>query len=197
MKKIVVAVALFISLIMLSACSSSPSEPQKEAAQLQSRAERMTVVNSGEPMKVLPAFTTFTWNDGYNHILSAVDNQQADALKSYIREQIITYLKTKGYRYQADPAQADVVLGFLFALQDAHVNKGIQSQFGSLPGMAKFDYKKGTFLLTVLDSELNKVYWRSAVQGFVDLEKERQAANNLPIQNILGIMMGGFPKAGR
>ena len=193
MKKIVVAVALFISWITLSGCSSSPSEPQREAVQLQP----MTVVNSGEPMKVLPAFTTFTWNDGYNHILSAVDNQQAYALKYYIREQIITYLKTKGYRYQADPAQADVVLGFLFALQDTRANRMIQSQFGSLPGMAKFGYKKGTLLITVLDSELKKVYWRSAVQGFVDLEKERQDANNLAMQNILEIMMGGFPKAGR
>ena len=193
MKKIAVTVSLLVSLFALAACSSSPSEPQIE----QVKVERMTVVSSAEPAEVLPAFTTFTWNDSYNPVLSAVNDKQKNAVKTYIRDEVITYLKTKGYRYQADPAQADMVIGFLFALEDARADKTIRSKFGYLPGMTKSGYKKGTFLLTVLDAQLKNVYWRSAVQGFVDLEKDRQNENGVRMQNILEIMMGGFPKAGR
>lgn len=196
MKKMAVTLACLISLVALGACSSSVQE-QTQQAKVQKKAERMTVVSSAEPAEVLPAFTTFTWNDGYNPVLSAVNDKQKNAVKTYIRDEVITYLKTKGYRYQADPDQADMVIGFLFALQDARADKTIRSKFGSLPGITKSGYKKGTFLLTVLDAQLKNVYWRSAVQGLVDLEKDRQDVNSVRMQNILEIMMGGFPKAGR
>ena len=197
MKKIALLVTLFISLLMLSGCSSSFEDSRIAQPELSAKPERMTVAYSAEAVKVLPAFTTFTWHEGYSAVLAVKNKQQAAAAQAYIKQQLITYLQTKGYRYQADPAQAEMVIGFLFAVNDARANKSIYSRFGTVPGMTQAAYKKGSFLLTVLDSELQKVYWRAALQGYGDLETESNAANSAPMQKILDIMLGGFPKAGR
>ncbi len=197
MKKIALTTALFISLLVLSACSHSPAEPPIAQSEVPAKPERMTVAYSAEPVKVLPAFTTFTWHGQYSPVLSANNKQQQAAVQADIKKQVITYLQTKGYRYQADPAQAEMVIGFLFAVNDARATKSIYDKFGTVPGMTQAVYKKGTFLLTVLDSELQKVYWRAALQGYSDLETKSSAANSARMQKILGIMLGGFPQAGR
>ena len=200
MKKIAVAVALLVTLVALAACSSSTQVPSQQDKEPES-SERIVVVSSASPADVLPAFTTFTWNDGYHSVLSAVNEQQEEAVKGYIREQIIAYLQTKGYRYQSDPGQADVVFGFLVALEDAVADKIMLNRFGLPPaqnqGRSVRGYQEGTLLLTVLDTGLQKVYWRSAVLGLVDLEKEQQDIYSDRMQRILEIMLGGFPKAGR
>lgn len=198
MNKIAVTAGLLISLVALAGCSSSVEAPLQQVAEPK-KAQRMRVVSSAKAADVLPAFSTFTWNEEYNYVLSAANDNQEEQVKAYIRSELLTYLKSKGYQYQPDPVQADVVIGFLFALDDAIAGKTVQEKFGLLPGLDKSrrGYGKGTLLLEVLDAELKKVYWRSALQGFVDLEKDRQDINGVRMQNILEIMLGGFPKAGR
>ncbi|MFT6986509.1 MAG: hypothetical protein ACJAT7_002350 [Psychromonas sp.] len=203
MNKIVLTLSLLISFIALSACSSSATQAQLEQAEAQQlKAQRMTVVSSAKPANVLPAFTSFTWNDQYTQVLSAVNSEKEDEIKDYIRSEVIAYLQTKGYQFQPDPLKADLVIGFLFALEDDMADKTIQEKFGLVPGVNKNvlsdpRYKKGTFLLAVLDAQLKKVYWRSAMQGFVDLEKDKNDKSVDRMQKILHLMMGDFPEAGR
>jgi len=202
MKNVISMVSFLGLFFLLSGCSHYEKEKQLEEAELQKTAQRMTVVSSGKPAEVLPAFTAFTWNDEYARVLSAVNGNNESEVKSYIKEEIIAYLKSKGYVYQSDPIQADVVIGFLFALEDDVADPLIQEKFGLLPGLNKdamegTRYSKGSFLLAVLDTDLKQVYWRSAMQGFVDLEKDKNDPKTDRMQAILRMMMGGFPKAGR
>lgn len=202
MNRIILSFNLFVALMVLSACTSSPSQEQLQQAEAQRAAQRMTMVSSGKPVDVLPAFTSFAWSEQYNRVLSAVNSDNQQAIKYYIRNELITYLQSKGYQYQPDPMQADVVIGFLFALEDDIADKTIQEKFGLVPGLKNHTqsvprYKKGTFLLAVLDADLKKVYWRSAMQGFVDLEKDKNDPNTDKMQKILQLMMGEFPEAGR
>ena len=202
MRKIVLWVSLFASLSMLFACSYSSEEEQLQLAETQSEVQRVTIVSSGEPANVLPAFTSFTWNEDYNKVLSAVDDSSEYEMKSYIRAQLIQYLATKGYVYQADPMQADVVVGFLFALETDVADELIQQRFGLLPGLNVDGiddprYEKGSLLLSVMSADLSAVYWRSALQGLVDLEKGINDPSNERMQSILSMMMGRFPQAGR
>lgn len=197
MKKIVPVCAMLISLLLITGCSSSLEQLPQER-----KANRMIVVSSDKPSKVLPAFKTFTWSDDYSRVLSAVNDQSKKEVKAYIRNEIIRYLKTKGYQYQADPIQADVTIGFLFALEDDLADQDIQDRFGLLPGanasgITDKRYEKGTFLLAVLDSKSKLIYWRSAMQGFVDFERDRTDDSIDHMQTVLSLMMGGFPKAGR
>ena len=116
MKKIVLLFTLIFVQIFLFGCSSQ--EKQLEAAKEESKTQRLTIVSSGKPSEVLPAFTTYTWSDEYNRVLSGVSGKSGDELQVYIRGEITTYLSTKGYEYRENPKQADVVIGFLFALEE-------------------------------------------------------------------------------
>jgi hypothetical protein len=194
MKKIAVTVTFLISLFVLAACSSS-TKVSSSRAEEQSKAQPMVVISSAEPVDVLPAFTTFTWNEQYSAVLSAADNTEKSAVKAFIRNELSTYLQSKGYRYQADANQADVVIGFLFASQDTVADTTMQARFGLLPSR-KRGYKEGTLLFTLLDSELQKVYWRSALPGGKGLKKEVDEQNRDYMQVILHAMLGGFPQAG-
>jgi hypothetical protein len=187
-------VGLLFAGLSLSGCSTSSSEAQLQPAEMQEKAERITLVSSANPKKVLPAFRDFTWGNEYNLVLSAVDSKSEYQLKAYIRSEIIRYLETKGYVY--------VVIGFLFALQDDVANADIQENFGLLPRLraAKVNllgYKQGTVMLNVLSADLKKVYWRSAMQGINDLDKIQEDKTGERLQSVLGIMMGDFPPAGR
>lgn len=202
MKKVISMVSFIGLFFLLSGCAHYEKEKQLEEVEQQKTAQRMTVVSSGKPASVLPAFTTFTWNDEYTRVLSAINGNNESEIKTYIKEEIITYLRSKGYVYQSDPIQADVVIGFLFALEDDAADQLIQEKFGLLPGLNKdvmkgTRYSKGSFLLALLDTDLKQVYWRSAMQGFVDLEKDKNDPETDRMQAILRMMMGDFPKAGR
>lgn len=197
MKKMLIMLSFIASFFVLTGCSSSVEEVEQER-----KASRMTVVSSAKPSDVLPAFKSFTWSDEYSHVLSAVNDDNENVIQLYIQNEIIRYLKTKGYVYQPDPIQADVVIGFLFALEDDLADQKIQDKFGLLPGINTSGitdkrYEKGSLLLAVLDTELQTIYWRSAMQGFVDFEKDKENQSTDNMQIVLGMMMGNFPEAGR
>lgn len=197
MKKVRLIFSFIACLFVIAGCSSTVEKTVQ-----QQKATQMVVVSSAKPADVLPAFNTFTWNAEYSRVLSAINDDSEKDIEQYIRSQIIHYLKTKGYQYEANPIQADIVIGFLFALEDDLADQKIQDKFGLLPGIntagiTNKRYEKGSFLLAVLDNKLDQVYWRSAMQGFVDFEKNRNDINSDKFQSILNMMMGGFPKAGR
>jgi len=194
MKKLFI---ICLSIFFLSSCTTVVSKKQSSV-----KAQRATIVSSGKPAKVLPAFTTFAWSNKYSQVLSAKDPKQKLQIKNHIQKQIIRYLKTKGYVYQPDPIQADVVIGFLFALNNDIADTDIQAKFGLLPGVSskgvdKNRYAKGTFILTILDNQLKIMYWRAAMQGFVDLDKDIGSSDGNRFQFILKQMMGEFPMAGQ
>ena len=199
MKKLYFLFVLVGMQLTLVGCSTQTT-PVKEI-QEQTEPQRLMIVSSGKPSKVLPAFTTYSWSEEYNQVLSSVVGQNKHEFKVYIREQLQAYLSTKGYEYRADPQQADVVVGFLFALENAIADQTIQERFGLLPGLKRTKandprYEKGSLLLTVLDNQQKTIYWRSAVQGFVDLEKDRVESGSSRIQGILNMMLRDFPEAG-
>ena len=194
MKKII---TFIISIFFLSACSHHTENEVSEV-----KAQRITIVSSASPKSALPAFTTFSWDEKYSKVLSATDAANEAEIKTHIKAGIIRYLATKGYVYQPDPIQADVIIGFLFALEDDIADKSIQRNFGMLPGVNSDgvdhkNYKKGSLLLAVLDNRLAHVYWRSAAQGFVDFKNDKSEPKIDRLQYIFSMMMGDFPKSGR
>jgi hypothetical protein len=197
MKKGYLLLGLGGLMLTLVGCTNQPSSANQEA-----QAQRVVLVSSGNPAAVLPAFTTYSWSNDYTAVLSRVGSINKKEFKSYTREQIQAYLSTKGYQYTPNPDQAEVVFGFLFALDDAVGNKTIEERFGLLPGIKRNNvseprYKKGSFLLAVLDNREQNVYWRSAVQGFVDIEKDQAEVKSNRMKAILSMMLGKFPEAGR
>ena len=193
-------VGFILSSLFLTGCNTTPTTAEK--VEQKQKSTRMTLVTSGKPADVLPAFTTFTWSDEYTRVLSAISDTTEKEIQEYLRNEIIINLNKKGYVYQPDPVKADVVIGFLFALEDDLADQKIQDKFGLLPGISSRKvsnarYEKGSLLLAVLDTDLDRVYWRSAMQGFVDFERDRVNDKTKHLQMVLGQMLSGFPEAGK
>ncbi|WP_413700288.1 DUF4136 domain-containing protein [Psychromonas sp. KJ10-10] len=197
MKNWLFTLSFMTCLTVLAGCSSSIDKVEQDVSE-----PKMMVVSSAKPSEVLPAFTTFTWSNEYSLVLSAKSDEDKRDVQQYIAGEIIRYLETKGYRYQADRLKADVTIGFLFSLEDNLANQSIQNKFGLLPNVIKSGvstkrYEKGSFLLMVLDDNLEQIYWRSGVQGFVGFEADKKSHTTNVMQIVLSLMMGDFPLAGR
>ena len=197
MKNWLLTLSFITSFFVLVGCSSSIEKVEQEVSE-----PKMMVVSSAKASEVLPAFKTFTWHNEYSLVLSASSNENKNDVQQYIAAEIIRYLETKGYHYQANPLEADVTIGFLFSLEDNLANQSIQNKFGLLPNVIKSGvttkrYEKGSFLLMVLDNNLEQVYWRSGVQGFVGFEADKKSHTTNVMQIVLSLMMGDFPLAGR
>jgi len=200
MKKTAFLITMFSFQLFLLGCAS---EPQKvDNIQVEVANQPLMMISSGKPSTLLPAFTTYTWSSQYNRILFGPIQGDETQLQTYIRSELISYLNSKGYVYQKNAQKADVIIGFVFALEDDVGNQNLQKKFGLLPGVIRQRnnqprYKKGSFILGVLDRESDKTYWRSAVTGFTEFEKDvaNKETSRLPL--ILKMMLGDFPIAGR
>ncbi|TEW44748.1 DUF4136 domain-containing protein [Psychromonas algicola] len=200
MKKITLILTMIGFQLLLLGCTAKPSEVK--SSQVEELNQPLMIISSGKPSTLLPAFTTYTWSSQYNRILFGPVKSDEKELQTYIRSELISYLNSKGYVYQKNAQQADVIIGFVFALEDDVANQKLQNKFGLLPGVIRSRsnqprYNKGTFILGVLDRESDKTYWRSAVQGFTGFENDvaNKETSRLPI--ILKMMLDDFPRAGR
>jgi len=197
-KKGLLSLIVGLSFILLG-CTSTVDEVQNDVD------PALVLVNSGKPSAVLPAFTTYAWSAQYNRVLFGPVLNHEGQLKAYIKTEVARYLKTKGYQQQRDPESADVVIGFVLAVNDDVANPQLESKFGLLPGTQRqrandARYKKGTFVLAILNNQLDKTYWRTAVVGLNDFETSpehplKPEDSRLPA--LLPIMLNGLPQAGR
>jgi len=199
MKKRLLLILLVSFQFLLLGCTSSASDHNNEID------PALVIINSGKPSAVLPAFTTYAWNAQYNRVLFGPVISHEGQLKAYIKSEVANYLKSKGYQHERDPESADVVIGFVLAVDDDVANAKIESKFGLLPGTVRHRvtdarYKKGTFVLAILDSQLDKTYWRTAVLGLNDFatsEGEPVKPTDSRLPALLPVMLNGLPQAGR
>ncbi|WP_417697272.1 DUF4136 domain-containing protein [Psychromonas sp.] len=196
MKKRLLFLLVAVQLVLVG-CSSTPVVKEVKV----SEPEPLTLVSSGKPSKVLPSFTTYSWDDDYNFVL-AKEEATMLVLTPYIRQQIEQYMRTKGYQLVDNPDQAEMVIGFLFAADDVVANNQVEQRFGLVPGTVREKgldprYKKGAFMLSALDNRGKKIYWRAALKGFTQLERDKAINKGTQMQYILSMMLGDFPEAGR
>ena len=182
--------------------NASVTTNHTETAKESNKDPALIMVSSGKAHLLLPAFTTYTWSPEYNRILFGNKKNNEIKLQKYIREEIISYLKQKGYLYEENPEQADVIIGFLFAIKDDVGNKKLQQRFGLLPSVIRNRvntprYQEGTFILAVLDNKGSKTYWRGGVKGLLNLEKEVKSKNNPLFPNVINLLLDDFPFAGK
>ncbi|RBW44942.1 DUF4136 domain-containing protein [Psychromonas sp. B3M02] len=196
MKKHLLFLLVAVQLV-LAGCTSTPVVKEEPIIE----PEPLTLVSSGKPSKVLPSFTTYSWNDDYNFVL-AKEEATMLVLTPYIRQQVAKYMSSKGYKLVSNPDQAEMVIGFLFAADDVIANNQVEQRFGLIPGTVREKgadprYKKGSLILSAMDNRTTKIYWRSAVRGFSDLERDKVTTNGSKMQYILSMLLGDFPEAGR
>lgn len=80
---------------------------------------------------------------------------------------IIKELKSKGFVHSSSP-RTDFSVGYGLALGKDFTDEQLSEKFGVVPGLNEIDdLEKGSFIIYIEDSAMEKRVWRGAVQGFV------------------------------
>ncbi|WP_286264964.1 DUF4136 domain-containing protein [Thalassotalea atypica] len=172
MKKLIQCLAL-IPFILITGCVQVDSAQHSRASQLAISSVRDL------PIKY-PSGAKFSLSPRYSEQLSITEAQMQQAYDVYAT-QIIQSLESKGYQYTTE-SNPHFYVGYGIALGKDLSDQAINQKFGVLPGLPSVDdLEKGSFLIYIEDSAMEKQVWRGAIQGFVhedysEQEREQRAA---------------------
>jgi len=181
---------LAAGLLAVSGCSQQPPGPAHGSIQ----PLPFSVVATGDSAADIRDASTFSW---------AWNSQQGDhaqgpgnlPLDELLQEAIVATLQGKGYRYSAEPGEGDLIITYQIALDTPGADRQpagtsaaeLQpSLFMNSPDPGK--YEKGTLVIEVTDRASGLTAWRSALQGFANLElsdAERRQRLGLMVDRML------------
>ena len=189
--------ALFLCLLLgLTACSDSISQAQVSVE----KAKRTTIVSASQPADVIPASWTYSWTERVN-IVPPHEKFNQDTVKKEFRAAVRTAMEQKGYRFEPVAEQADLLMGFLVAMESSMRDEEIGALFGLSPGLMSSGedperYEKGTVVIAVLNPVNQQVYWHTALQGFADFEQTKPGVQSR-LNGLVAQMLSDFPLAGK
>lgn len=157
-----------------------------------------SVVATGDPDANMRGATTFAWNTGLQDD-SREQSTDNEWLQGLLQESIIANLQGKGYRYSAIAGEGDLIIDYQVALDEPGASGNRQEvDTGELQPsliLASPDpsvYEKGTLVIEVTEKSTGLVAWRSALQGFANLELS-DAARRKRIGLMVNRMLAGVP----
>lgn len=161
-----------LALMMIGCAQQQTSSGQAATVQ----ATPFSVVATGDSNFNASQAQTFSWSSSMQE-LTGVPRLNEVALRDMLKDSISRNLNAKGYRYQGEQGQGDLVVGYSVSLDDSEMNSDAARRSGVIPSL-NFStpdpekYEKGTIVIEVTQSANGIVAWRSALQGFsiIDLE---------------------------
>jgi hypothetical protein len=184
------AALLAAGLLVVSGCSQQPPV----AAQGGIQPLPFSVVATGDSAADIRDASTFAWarNLQQNGHDQSPGNMPLDTL---LQEAIVTTLQGKGYRYSAEPEEGDLIIMYHIALDApgadreqtvTHTAELQPSLNISSPDPGK--YEKGILIIELTERATGLIAWRSALQGFANLElsdTERRQRIGLMVDRML------------
>ncbi len=180
-----------IAFILVTGCSQHGTRSDVARP---SQAAPYAIVSSGIPETGIPSASTYSW---------APDMRAGNALpilggvpvNGYVETAIGKTLAAKGYRFTGAGNAQGLSVAYHVALGDSWQAGG---RYGMHPGLAMTPsdmqhYEKGTLVIVVFDSTAGRQAWRSALQGFADLDIPADVRQQR-INDIIGRMFEGFPR---
>ncbi|MGH1372409.1 MAG: hypothetical protein ACRBBW_10260 [Cellvibrionaceae bacterium] len=160
-------VATLLLCLSLAACVTSPTQrdPLKQ---------KVSVSVSGPTMPVTRN-TPLSW---YSDVISINDTGNAvapdKALASWVKGEVQQQMEARGFVFSDSATRYQVVNVLL--LGEGDISQSTQQLFKLFPALQgdSRDYPKGTILLGILDTRLNKAVWRSALQTFATPDADEQ-----------------------
>jgi len=185
---------LAAGLLAVSGCSPQPTLP----AQGNIQPLPFSVVATGDPAADIRNASSFAWAKNLQQTAHEQNpgNMPMDAL---LQEAIVTTLQGKGYRYSPAPGEGDLVINYQIALDTPQADR---EQAGMHPGQLQPSlninspdpgkYEKGTLVIELTERATGLTAWRSALQGFANLELG-EAARRQRLGLMVDRMLAGVP----
>ncbi len=184
-----------VLLPLLAACSKSETTAVEAASK---DVQRTTIVSDATPKQSIPISKSYTFVDQVNVVVAdpRLDQQQ---VQEEIRNAIAAVMQEKGYTYEPELAQADLVMGFVLALESGVSDEQLIAKFGLSPGLVSIShdgrYEKATLVLGAMATDTETIFWKSMLQGFADFERTQQESERR-VDGLVAQMLAELPKAG-
>jgi hypothetical protein len=192
--QVTLAALLATAMLAISGCSQQPPAPAQGSIQ----PLPFSVVATGDSGADIQSASTFAWARSLQQTShdQSPENVSIDML---LQEAIIDTLQGKGYRYSAVPGEADLIITYRVALdtpggiqQQAEMNTGQLQPSLNLTSPDPGKYEKGTLDIEVTERSTGLTAWRSALQGFANLELS-DAERRKRIGLMVDRMLAGVP----
>jgi len=186
---------LAAGLLAVSGCSQEPRLPAQGSIQ----PLPFSVVATGDPAADIRDASSFAWARNLQQTghEQSPGNMPMDAL---LQEAIVTTLQGKGYRYSPVPGEGDLIINYQIALDSPQADR---EQTGMHPGQLQPSlninspdpgkYEKGTLVIELTERSTGLTAWRSALQGFANLELG-EAARRQRLGLMVDRMLAGVPE---
>lgn len=185
---------LATAILAVSGCSQQPPAP----AQGSIRSLPFSVVATGDSGADIQNASTFAWARSLQQTShdQSPGNISIDVL---LQEAIVATLQGKGYRYSAAPGEGDLIITYQVALdapgsgrEQAEMNTGQLQPSLNLTSPDPGKYEKGNLEIEVTERSTGLTAWRSALQGFANLELS-DAERRQRIGLLVDRMLAGIP----
>ncbi len=155
---------LFLS---LAGCAANAPDPLTE----------YSTISFSQPDFSLRQGDTLYWRSELVYLYG--DEREAPAgVRPFLQAAIQDHLEAGGYRFVPDGTAAEYGLVAVVVLGSGLTAEDVLSRFRLTPSFkASREYQEGTIVVALYDYDSERILWRGAVQGNVDLElppEERQ-----------------------
>jgi hypothetical protein len=185
---------LAIAILTVSGCSQQPPAP----AQGSIPSLPFSVVATGDSGADIRNASTFSWSRSMQQASQdqSPGNVSIDVL---LQEAIIATLQDKGYRYSSVPGEGDLIVTYRAGLDTPDADREPAGMYTdqlrpslniTSPDAGK--YEKGTLDIEVTERSTGLTAWRSALQGFANLELS-DAERRQRIGVMVDRMLAGVP----
>ncbi len=185
----ILSVALGLTLLILTGCSSSISVNY----------DYDTTTNFG-------AYKTFDWAPDPANATQAMDAAQATTrnglLSNRIKASVNSELVTKGFTQSSD--NPDLLTVFHLGVQDkiqvsdwgygysGRYWGGYGGYYGGT-GMDVYQYQEGRMIIDVVDAKTNELVWRGTGEGVVGSGQKSPEETQYKIDSVVNQIMANFP----
>lgn len=190
--RITLGIPLLISFLIVSACS----QPEVREPAKQVRAAPYSIATTGDSEVAVNRASTYSWAPATRATRGQAYLGGAPA-DQYLETALGHTLAAKGYRYSGTADEYGLLVAYRVVLGDKTDSIQPGSQYGINPGLTAATpdgdhYAKGALVITVLDNKTGRTAWRSALQGFADLDIPAHVRQQR-INAIVASMLAGFP----
>ncbi|RDH84638.1 MAG: hypothetical protein DIZ80_03985 [endosymbiont of Galathealinum brachiosum] len=183
MKSIKMAMAIYAYLVCISLVTFNAQ------AEVTPELMRSSVVVVAQPEFSLTSLKSFSWADNHADI-SAGLQKSSFSVSALIDEAIVQAISKKAYPMEQGP-KSSMMIQYHVSLASEMSDTALTLKYGLSPGLrgnsieAK-SREKGVLIVDLIDTQLNNVVWRGAVEVFTGIEDtdngRQQRVNGLLVE---------------
>lgn len=188
------SVCLYVSLVVILSGCGQANIKQDPATGM--RTVPYSIATSADLGADVIKASTYTWLPGM-HTVHETPSLSGVPVRHYLESAINNAIAAKGYRFSSMAAADTLLVGYRVILGETTDATQPARDMGVSPGLVSASpdterFERGTLVILIVDNLTRRTLWRSALQGFADMDIPADVRQRR-INEIVASMLAGFP----